>query len=70
MPEPSAPRPRPSLSDLPLIAEDVVAEPPSREPTPAASAEPVEEDEPSIGGDLPFIMPERRSRVGRARRAR
>ena len=57
MPEPSEPLPRPSLSDLPLVAEEVVEEPP-REPTPAASAEPIEEDEPSIGGDLPFIMPE------------
>ena len=58
MPEPKAPRPRPSLSELPLIAEDVVPEPPPREPTPAMSREPIEEDEPSIGGDLPLIMPE------------
>ena len=56
MPEQRAPKARPSLGDLPLIPEDVVEE--RREPTPAASAEPIEEEEPSIGGDLPLIMPE------------
>ncbi|PYP77320.1 MAG: hypothetical protein DMD35_15380 [Gemmatimonadetes bacterium] len=56
MPEPRASRPRPSLSDLPLVDEDAGEEEP-RQATPAA-AEPDEEDEPSIGGDLPLIMPD------------
>jgi tetratricopeptide (TPR) repeat protein len=58
MPAPKAPRPRPSLSDLPLVADEVVAEPTPREPTPAGAAEAIEEDEPSIGGDLTLIMPD------------
>jgi tetratricopeptide (TPR) repeat protein len=59
MPEPGAstleePR-RPSLSDLPLIAD-------AREPAPprasASASHRAIEEEPSIGGDLPLIMPD------------
>jgi tetratricopeptide (TPR) repeat protein len=59
MPEPSAPRPRPSLTDLPLVNSDELAG--SVPPTPPAPApEPADEpeDEPSIGGDLTLIMPD------------
>jgi tetratricopeptide (TPR) repeat protein len=57
LPEPSAPPARPSLSDLPLIPADEIKEPP-RATRPESAAQPAEEDEPSIGGDLPFIMPD------------
>ena len=59
MPEPSAPRERPSLSDLSLINSDELAEKSPAAP-PAPSGEPVvePEDEPSIGGDLTLIMPD------------
>jgi len=55
MPEPSAPRPRPSLSDLPLINSDELAGA-SSPATPGSIDE--SEDEPSIGGDLALIMPD------------
>ncbi|MFL5618228.1 MAG: tetratricopeptide repeat protein [Gemmatimonadaceae bacterium] len=57
LPEPSDSPVRPSLNDLPLLAPDDIEEPP-RAPTPATATDRDEEDEPSIGGDLPFITPD------------
>ncbi|HEX7981773.1 MAG TPA: tetratricopeptide repeat protein [Gemmatimonadaceae bacterium] len=57
MPEPRAGQPVASVADLPFILEPEIAA-----PAPVASSprggEPELEEEPSIGGDLPLIMPE------------
>jgi tetratricopeptide (TPR) repeat protein len=57
LPEPSEPLSSPSLSDLPLIAADETIDAESAF-APAPEAEPVDEEEPSIGGDLQFIVSE------------
>ena len=57
MPEATAPPARPSLSDLPLIEADAEEARP-RDRTRTFAPEPVVDDEPSIGGDLPLIMPD------------
>ena len=53
LPEPKELLSQPSLSDLPLIADDD-AEVEARD----AAQEPADQDEPSIGGDLLFITPD------------
>jgi tetratricopeptide (TPR) repeat protein len=57
IPEPGAGQPAASVPDLPFIVEPEIAA-----PAPVASsprrAEPELEEEPSIGGDLPLIMPD------------
>jgi tetratricopeptide (TPR) repeat protein len=53
MPEPDAGQPVASAAELPFITEPELGR-----PTPAASTPAELEDEPSIGGDLPLIMPD------------
>jgi tetratricopeptide (TPR) repeat protein len=57
MPEPDAGQPHPSLADLPLITEPEIGRPKAGASSPAP-IEPELEEEPSIGGDLPLIMPD------------
>lgn len=57
MPEPGAGEPRASLADLPLVTDPEIGSPTSAMST-APSAAPELEDELSIGGDLPLIMPD------------
>jgi len=57
MPEPGAGEPRASLADLPLITDPEIGSPTSAMSTPNFGSAELEE-EPSIGGDLPLIMPD------------
>jgi tetratricopeptide (TPR) repeat protein len=57
MPEPDAGQPVASTAELPFLTEPDFGRPTPSSST-AASAQPDLEDEPSIGGDLPLIMPE------------
>src|SRR4051794_8135897 len=57
MPEPDAGQPVASTAELPFITEPDFGDPTTIS-SPFAPAQPELEDEPSIGGDLPLIMPE------------